>query len=68
LLIKRGALPLAIAIHYLGGTFCIGMFSLFLMRNGPGGMLAVTAVISLVGTFFLHFGIGHRLERLAAEE
>lgn len=72
LVLKRGALPLAIAIHYLGGSIFMGFFSFFLAA--VGGMGGVRAVLFMSGfvcvllTIPLHFAIGYRLERAAAEE
>lgn len=70
LVIKRGALPLAVAIQYLGGMFLTIPFSLIFMV-GPGGrdwgMLFLLAG-TIVATAVLHAAIGGRLVRAAAEE
>ena len=71
LVIKRGALPLAIAIQYLGGsfimTFTTMLFS-FGRSAGPGTICLVFGTICVVGTIVLHRAIGLRLARAAAEE
>jgi hypothetical protein len=68
LILKRGALPLAIAIQYLGGSFFLGIISAFLMVTGFGGFIVFVAFICLVLTAVLHRAIGYRLARAAAEE
>lgn len=71
LVIKRGALPLAIAIQYLGGAIFMTFTSLFLSGSGGGGaegVLFVTGAICVVLTVALHRAIGLRLTRAAAEE
>lgn len=71
LVIKRGALPLAIAIQYLGGSF----FMIFLARLfsiggsiGPGAIFFFTGIICVVSTTVLHRANRLRLARAAAEE
>ncbi len=70
LVMKRGALPLAVAIQYVGGVFLVMPISLIFMRS-PGGqdveMLFILAG-TLVVTGVLHGAIGARLARAAAEE
>jgi ABC-type transport system involved in multi-copper enzyme maturation permease subunit len=70
LVIKRGALPLAIAIQYLGGSFFMTFLAIFLSvgRSGPGATFFVTGMICMVMTVVLHRAIGLRLARAAAEE
>ena len=68
LVIKRGALPLAFAIHFVGGLFVmwfVVMFSMLLRFNGSSYFIATGCVVL---TGLLHRGIGYRLERAAAEE
>lgn len=74
LVLKRGALPLAIAIQYLGGSLFMGFASVLFFAAFSGGrgtelsMFLITGFICVVLTVPLHFGIGYRLERAAAEE
>jgi hypothetical protein len=70
LVIKRGALPLAIAIYYFGSTFLMLPFTMLLAvsRGGPESMLILVTVAAIVLTVVLHGRIGARLERAAAEE
>ena len=68
LVIKRGALPLAIAIQYLGGSFFMGFVSFFLFAGGAGVASFVIGFICLVLIVILHRAIGYRLVRAAAEE
>lgn len=69
LVIKRGALPLAFAIQYLGGSFLLGILGLaFAGARGPGGFFVVISFICLVATLILHLAIGRRLSRAIAEE
>lgn len=69
LVLKRGALPLAIAIQYLGGSFFMGFFTLFIAAaGGARAILFVTGFVCLLLTITLHFAIGYRLEKAAAEE
>jgi len=70
LVIKRGALPLAVAIQYVGGIFLMAPISLIFMRGSGGqdlGMLFILAG-TLTATGVFHKAIGVRLERAAAEE
>jgi hypothetical protein len=71
LILKRGALPLAIAIQYLGGalfmTFLAMIFSVG-GSSGPGAICFFAGAICVVSTIVLHRAIGLRLERAAAEE
>jgi hypothetical protein len=68
LVIKRGALPLAIAIQYLGGSFFLGFVSFFIFAGGVGVASFVIGFICLVLIVILHRAIGYRLVRAAAEE
>jgi ABC-type transport system involved in multi-copper enzyme maturation permease subunit len=71
LVIKRGALPLAIAIQYFGGAFFMTFLAMILSAGGgtgPGGICIFTGTICVVSTVVLHRAIGLRLERAAAEE
>jgi ABC-type transport system involved in multi-copper enzyme maturation permease subunit len=69
LVLKRGALPLAIAIHYVGGMIFIGFMSVFFIAIGsPGARSFMTAFICVVLTVILHWAVGFRLARAAAEE
>lgn len=71
LIIKRGALPLAVAIQYLGGSFFLSFLSLLFMgaaRSGPDVLFALTGIICIIGTGILHRAIGLRLAAAAAEE
>jgi hypothetical protein len=71
LILKRGALPLAIAIQYLGGTFLTTFMSLVVSLGGGGSGGAIVfflIVICAVATAVLHRAIGFRLARAAAEE
>jgi hypothetical protein len=69
LVLKRGALPLAIAIHYIGGMIFVGFMSVFFIAIGsPGSRSFMTAFICVVLTVILHWAIGFRLSRAAAEE
>ena len=71
LIIKRGALPLAIAIQYLGGSFFMTFLTILFSAggsSGPGAICFVTGLICVVSTVVLHRAIGLRLARAAAEE
>jgi hypothetical protein len=71
LIIKRGALPLAIAIQYLGGSFFMTFLTIIFStggRSGPGAICSFTGLICVVSTVVLHRAIGLRLARAAAEE
>lgn len=71
LIIKRGALPLAVAIHYLGGTFLTTFMGIVFSFGGSGGisaMLFMVGIICVVLTILLHRGIGLRLIRSAAAD
>ena len=70
LVLKRGALPLAIAIQYMGGSFLLGLVSAFLFtRSGGAGAASVfIGLICVLLTAALHFATGSRLTRAAAEE
>jgi ABC-type transport system involved in multi-copper enzyme maturation permease subunit len=71
LVIKRGALPLAVAIQYIGGTFFmtfVAMIFSFGGSRGPGALCFVSGAICVVLTIVLHRAIGQRLTRAAAAE
>ncbi|HEX4263308.1 MAG TPA: hypothetical protein VH597_03130 [Verrucomicrobiae bacterium] len=71
LVLKRGALPVAIVIQYLGGSFFLGFMSMFLVFAGGGGAEVFPffiILICIVLTGVLHRAIGFRLVRAAAEE
>jgi len=70
LVIKRGALPLAIAIQFFGSSFLMTFLGLMFFggSDGPGAVLFITGIICLAVTFVLHRAIGQRLARAAAEE
>jgi hypothetical protein len=70
LIIKRGALPLAIAIQYVGGSFFMTFFGVVFSigSGGPGAGLFFTGLLCVGLTAILHRAIGLRLARAAAEE
>ena len=70
LILKRGALPLAVAIQYLGGSFFMTFLAmgLSLGRADPGAIYFIIGLICAVLTGILHRAIGLRLTRAAAEE
>ena len=71
LILKRGALPLAMAIQYLGGTFFMTFLGIMFSISGANSgdmVLFVVIVICVVLTIVLHRAIGRRLARAAAEE
>jgi ABC-type transport system involved in multi-copper enzyme maturation permease subunit len=70
LVLKRGALPIAIAIQYLGGSFFFGFMSaLFIFGAGSAEIIPFLIIlICIVLTGVLHRAIGLRLIRAAAEE
>ncbi len=71
LIIKRGALPLAIAIQYIGGSFFMAILAIMFSAggsSGPGAICLLTGLICVVSTVVLHRAIGLRLARAAAEE
>ena len=71
LVIKRGALPLAVAIQYLGGTFFLSIMEVIFSlggSRGPGALFFVTGAICVVMTIVLHRAIGLRLVHAAAAE
>ncbi len=63
--VKRGALPLAIGIHFLLAMF-VGISSIGIFRGEAGFVLCF--ILTLGAVIFLHLNIGQRLESLAAEE
>lgn len=70
LILKRGALPLAIAIQYLGGSFFMTFLTIILSMGGssrPGVVFFITGAICVAATIVLHSAIGFRLARAAAE-
>lgn len=71
LIIKRGALPLAVAIQYMGGSFLMGVLTMIFAfggSRGPGLVFVITGAICAIGSVILHRAIGGRLARAAAEE
>lgn len=71
LIIKRGALPLAIAIQYLGGSFFMTFMGIMFSAGGSSGPSAIcwfTGAVCVGLTVVLHRAIGWRLARAAAEE
>jgi hypothetical protein len=69
LVIKRGALPLAIAIQYVGGSFSVAIAGMvYASAGGPGGFMFLVGLVCVVLIGILHRAIGFRLERVAAEE
>ncbi len=65
LYVKRGALPLSMAVYFLL-AMVVGVTADILFRDKPG--LVVMAFLTIGATVFLHLHIGQRLETLAAEE
>ncbi len=71
LVIKRGAMPLAIAIQYLGGSFLMTFMGMLFFRGGADGaaaMLIIAALFCVTMTVILHLAIGRRLADVAAQE
>jgi hypothetical protein len=69
LVIKRGALPAAIAIQYVGGSFFLIFVEMAGMVSGSAdGPLFFIGFICVALTIVLHRAIGIRLERAAAAE
>lgn len=69
LVLKRGALALAIAIHYIAGWLFVAFISFLFAAIGEAGMtLFIIAPVCIVLTVILHWAIGFRLARAAAEE
>lgn len=69
LVVKRGALPLAFAVQYIGGSFLLGFLAVaFVGANGSGGLFVCISFICLVATCILHCAIGSRLNRAIAED
>lgn len=67
LVVKRGALPLAIGIQYIGG-FMFMTLMVFSMGGNGEGIIFSAIMVCLAGAFILHGAIGRRLARAAAEE
>ena len=65
LYVKRGALPLAVGIHFLLFVF-MGLTEAVIFRDEAGWFLL--SFFTLGAALFLHVHIGNRLETLAAEE
>lgn len=65
LYVKRGALPLAVGIHFIL-FLLMGLTEAVLFRDEAGWVLL--SFFTLGAALFLHVHIGHRLETLAAEE
>src|SRR5262249_30695973 len=63
--VKRGALPLAIAIHLLITAF-MGLTTIGLLRDQSGPFFIL--LLTVGATIFLHVNTGQRLEELAAED
>lgn len=71
LIIKRGALALAIVIHLLGLFMCMCCFGLLLsglFSSSGTGALFLFGFFSVALMIPLHFGIGYRLALAAAQE
>ena len=72
LVLKRGALPIAVVVQYLGGSFSLGFMSIIFVMGGGAGAAEVVPyfiiLICIVLTGVLHRAIGLRLVRAAAEE
>lgn len=69
LIVKRGALPLAFAIQYIGGMLVTTFMGIvFVIGTGGVSMMCVLlGFISAAGTLILHGAIGKRLVAVAAE-
>lgn len=67
LVVKRGALPLAMAIHYFGFIF-IALPMGFLFRRSGDAFMPLMWLLTVVLIVVLHGKIGSRLRRAAAEE
>lgn len=67
LVVKRGALPLAIGIQYLGGSFLVSFVAMTVRGSGVG-VLFLIGFGCAVGTIVLHRAIGLRLMSAAAQE
>jgi hypothetical protein len=65
LYLKRGALPMAIAINFVVNMF-LGLIMAAVVRDSGG--LVIMAILSVVASIVLHVKIGTRLEELAAED
>lgn len=65
LYVKRGALPLAVGVHFIL-FLLMGLTESILFRDESGWVLL--CFLTLGATLFLHVHIGQRLETLAAEE
>jgi hypothetical protein len=63
--VKRGALPLAVGVHFILALL-MGLTESVLFRDEAGWVLL--SFFTLGAALFLHVHIGHRLEALAAEE
>lgn len=71
LVLKRGALPLAFAIQYIGGSFVFGFLSVVMLTLGPRSntsIVGVAAFICIVLIAALHGAVRVRLARVAARE
>ncbi len=64
LYLRRGALPAAIAIHFVWNM----MVGIMMAVAREGVMLFFLSIVCVVGAVVLHFHIGRRLEALAEEE
>jgi len=65
LYVKRGALPLAIGVHFLFGL-CFSVMASILFHDKSG--FYVVLFLTLGAIVFLHLLVGHRLQSVAAEE
>jgi hypothetical protein len=68
LVLKRGALPLAIAIQFMGLFFFTVFINMFFMLARVNGGSYFIAFGCLVVAAVLHRGIGYRLAQAAAQE
>lgn len=71
LIVKRGALPLAIGIQYLGGSFFMTFLGMMFIATGPNGpdvLFVMVGIFCAVMSVILHVAIGRRLAAVAAQE
>lgn len=69
LVLKRGALAVAFAIQYILGMIFLQFMTMFFFAIGhPAARSFITSFICVVLTVILHWAIGFRLARAAAEE
>jgi len=68
LVVRRGALLIAIAIWFFSGWILMPFYMITsMMAREPFVMLAVSAIIKLAFVGLIHFGILRRLEKVAAQ-